>query len=257
MPIGDEKYRIFRVSDITQPSLIAIRYVLPSLKLRTVTYAVYFLAVFSLAACSQPNPTAIPSPGSESASLSVTALTASHVPIDAAEPTATASIPPSPSAVPTNTAEPTATATVPPSPSAVPTNTAEPTATVTVPPSPSAVPTNTAEPMATATVPPSPSPVPTNTAEPTATAAVPPATLGDKSPAEVYALVAPSVPFIETAAGTGSGILIEGDTLSQTTTWFGLTNLSGLSSLMGQSWRTCQLWDGIQWLTWRCWGQST
>ena len=198
------------MSDITQPSLIAIRYVLPSLKLRTVTYAVYFLAVFSLAACSQPNPTATPSPGSESASLSVTALTASHVPIDAAEPTATASIPPSPSAVPTNTAEPTATATVPPSPSAVPTNTAEPTATPTVPPSPSAVPTNTAEPTATPTVPPSPSPVPTNTAEPTATAAVPPATLGDKSPAEVYALVAPSVPFIETAAGTGSGILIEG-----------------------------------------------
>ncbi len=30
------------------------------------------------------------------------------------------------------------------------------------------------------------------------------------SPAEVYALISPSVPFIETAAATGSGILIEG-----------------------------------------------
>ncbi len=45
--------------------------------------------------------------------------------------------------------------------------------------------------------------------------------------------------------------------LSQITTLFGHTYLPGLSSLMGLSWRTCQLWDGTQWLTWRCWGQST
>ena len=101
-------------------------------------------------------------------------------------PTPTATATPTP--VPTNT--PTATATATPTP--VPTKT--PTATATATPTP--VPTNTPTATATAT----PTPVPTDTPTP-----VP---IAEMSPAEVYALISPSVAFIETTAATGSGILI-------------------------------------------------
>ena len=205
-----KKIRTVGVSGITEPLLIAIQYALSGLKSRIGMYAVCLLAAFSLAACSQQSPTETPSLGSESTSLSVTTPTASPVSIDTPELMATATTRPAPSPVPTGTPEPTATATIRPSPSPVPTDTPEPTATATIRPSPSPVPTDTPEPTATATIRPSPSPVPTDTPEPTATATIQPAPLADMSAAEVYASVAPSVPFIETAATTGSGILIEG-----------------------------------------------
>lgn len=55
---------------------------------------------------------------------------------------------------------------------------------------------------------PSPTPLPTATPQPTAT----PEQAADATPtaAEVYARVAPSMAFIETPAGTGSGVLIKG-----------------------------------------------
>ena len=70
------------------------------------------------------------------------------------------------------------------------TPTPEPTATPTT--APTATPTDTPTPAPTAT----PTPAPTPTAQLTA--------------AEVYSLVSPSIPFIETPTGTGSGVLIEG-----------------------------------------------
>ena len=70
------------------------------------------------------------------------------------------------------------------------TPTPEPTATPTT--APTATPTDTPTPTLTAT----PTPAPTPTAQLTA--------------AEVYSLVSPSIPFIETPTGTGSGVLIEG-----------------------------------------------
>ena len=81
--------------------------------------------------------------------------------------------------------EPTATPAT--APTATPTNTPTPTPTATP-----AIPTNTPTPTPTAT----PTPAPTPTAQLTA--------------AEVYSLVSPSIPFIETPTGTGSGVLIEG-----------------------------------------------
>ena len=71
-----------------------------------------------------------------------------------------------------------------------PVPTPEPTATPTT--ATPATPTNTPTPTPTAT----PTPAPTPTAQLTA--------------AEVYSLVSPSIPFIETPTGTGSGVLIEG-----------------------------------------------
>ena len=95
----------------------------------------------------------------------------------------------------TRTPEPTATHT----PEPTSTHTPEPTATRT--PEPTA--THTPEPTATHT----PEPTATSTPEPTATHTPTPAQL---SPAEVFEKVSPSIVFIETAAGTGSGVFLNG-----------------------------------------------
>jgi len=58
----------------------------------------------------------------------------------------------------------------------------------------------------TATFTPNPTNMPTNTPPPTSESTPPPASL---SAADIYALISPSVAFIETSAGTGSGVLIE------------------------------------------------
>lgn len=71
-----------------------------------------------------------------------------------------------------------------------------------VPPRTTTVPTTTTRLPATTN--------PTSTSTVPGTTAVPADTPERLSPEEVYARVAPSVPFIETANGTGSGILIEG-----------------------------------------------
>lgn len=55
---------------------------------------------------------------------------------------------------------------------------------------------------------PTATPVPTQV--PTATPIPTPTPDPELSPSEVYSLVSPSIPFIETAAATGSGVLIEG-----------------------------------------------
>ena len=99
---------------------------------------------------------------------------------------------PTPSETPSRPLEPTSQSAATPAPADTPI----PTATATATPTP--VPTNTPLPIPTATA--TPIPAPTNTPTPTS----------DLSPAEVYALISHSVPFIETAAATGSGVLIEG-----------------------------------------------
>ena len=83
-------------------------------------------------------------------------------------------------------------------PTPVPTDTPTPAVTLT----PTPVPTDTPTPAVTLT----PTPVPTDTPTPTDTP--PPTPVVEMSPAEVYAQVSPSIPFIETAAATGSGVLI-------------------------------------------------
>ena len=99
-----------------------------------------------------------------------------------------------PSPIPTGTADPTLT------PTSVPTvPTPSPTATATPEPTATQTRTPTATPMATPTA--TPTPIPTIT--PTQT----PAAL---SPAEVFGRVSPSLAFIDTPTGTGSGVLIEG-----------------------------------------------
>ena len=72
----------------------------------------------------------------------------------------------------------------------IPTPTPAPTAT----PIPSPVPTSTPTPVPTPTPAPTPAPTP----------------ILELSSAEIYARISPAVPFIETPATTGSGILIEG-----------------------------------------------
>ena len=62
--------------------------------------------------------------------------------------------------------------------------------------------TATGTPAMTPTPEPTPTPTATPTPEPTPTAQL--------TAAEVYSLVSPSIPFIETPTGTGSGVLIEG-----------------------------------------------
>ena len=129
------------------------------------------LAAIALVACGQSTPSETPVvPGRDTSP----------------SPTAT------PSPEPTTTPTPLPTAT----PSPEPTTTPTPLPTATPSPEPTATPT----PLPTAT----PSPEPTATSTPTAVPAA------EMSSAEVYALTSPSVPFIETAAATGSGILIEG-----------------------------------------------
>lgn len=90
---------------------------------------------------------------------------------------------------------PTATAALAP-----PTNTPAPTLTPTLIPSPTPAPTLTPTPIPT----PTPAPTPTPTPIPTPT---PPPVL---TPSQVFALVSPSVAFIETPIATGSAILIDG-----------------------------------------------
>ena len=77
-----------------------------------------------------------------------------------------------------------------------PTPTTAPPATPTNTPTPTSAPTATATDTPTPTVTATPTPAPTPTAQLTAT--------------EVYALVAPTIVFIETPSGTGSGVLIDG-----------------------------------------------
>lgn len=103
----------------------------------------------------------------------------------------------------TPTPEPTATPTLEPTA----THTPEPTSTHT----PEPTPTHTPEPTATSTPEPTathtPEPTATHTPEPTPTHTPAPAEL---SPAEVFEKVSPSIVFIQTAGGQGSGILLNG-----------------------------------------------
>ena len=69
-------------------------------------------------------------------------------------------------------------------------------------PTPTPVPTDTPTPTPVPTDTPTPTPVPTDTPTPKPVA--------EMSSAEVYALISPSVAFIETTVATGSGVLIEG-----------------------------------------------
>ena len=87
-------------------------------------------------------------------------------------------------------------------PTSAPTTTADPAEQTTPSPAP------TATRVAAATPAPTPTPVPAATPAPTLTPT--PAPPVEMSSAEVYARVSPSVPFIETSAATGSGVLIEG-----------------------------------------------
>ena len=98
--------------------------------------------------------------------------------------------------------EPISTPTATPIPAPTPATT--PTATPIPAPTPATTPTVTPTPEPT----PATTPIATPTPEPTPTATPVPKTT--MSAAEVYDLISPSVPFIETAAATGSGILIEG-----------------------------------------------
>ena len=80
------------------------------------------------------------------------------------------------------------------------------TATATLPtPRPSATPTPTASPIPTATLAPLPTATPIPTARPAPTPTPTPLTT-----AQLFAKLSPSVAFIETPSGTGSGALIEG-----------------------------------------------
>ncbi len=90
-------------------------------------------------------------------------------------------------------------------PTPTPPGTTAPGAAVTALPdvTPEPEPTPTTAPTST----PTPEPTPTPAAEPTATAG--PVADAALSAAEVYARVAPSVVFIETPSGTGSGVLID------------------------------------------------
>ena len=131
----------------------------------------------------EPTSTATPFP------TLITEPPASPTPSPTAIPT------PSPTPEPTATPTPTPTLTPKPTPSSTPTPSPTPTATPK--------PTATATPRPTATA--SPQPTATRPPTPTATPATSPLTA-----AEIFAQVSPSVAFIETSVGTGSGLLIDG-----------------------------------------------
>ena len=97
-------------------------------------------------------------------------------------------------------------------PTLVSTNTPISAPAPTATPRPTPVPTNTPTLVPSPTATPRPTRVPTNTPTlvPSPTATLTPTTVADMSSAEVYARVSPSIPFIETAVATGSGVLIEG-----------------------------------------------
>ena len=115
------------------------------------------------------------------------------------EPTTTPTLEPTSTSTPeptrTPTPEPTSTST--PEPTATPTPTNSPTATATA----TDTPTLTPEPTDT----PTPEPTATSTPEPTATP-----TPGPLTSVEVFDKVSPSIVFIQTVVGKGSGVLIEG-----------------------------------------------
>ena len=123
---------------------------------------------------------------------------------------------PIPTPISTNTSTPVPTETATPAPTTVPTNTPTPVPTETATPAPTTVPTNTPTPVPTETATPAPTSIPVPTATETPTPALSPIDTPtpeparEMSPAEVYAQTSPSVPFIETGAATGSGVLIEG-----------------------------------------------
>ena len=110
----------------------------------------------------------------------------------------------------TPTPEPTATPTTAPTATPTDTPTPTPTATPTPEPTPTAQMTPTPEPTATPTTAPTATPTDTPTPTPTATPTPEPTPTAQLTAAEVYSLVSPSIPFIETPTGTGSGVLIEG-----------------------------------------------
>ena len=110
----------------------------------------------------------------------------------------------------TPTPEPTATPTTAPTATPTDTPTPTPTATPTPEPTPTAQMTPTPEPTATPTTAPTATPTDTPTPTPTATPTLEPTPTAQLTAAEVYSLVSPSIPFIETPTGTGSGVLIEG-----------------------------------------------
>ena len=134
-------------------------------------------------------------------------------------PTATTG-PPVPTAAATPTPVPAVTTAPAPTPvpAATPAPPPTPVPTATLAPTPTPVPTDSPAPT--------PTPVPTATPAPTPTPT--PAPPAKMSSAEVYALVSPSVPFIETSTGTGSGVLIEGGYVITITMWSGLMKQSGV-----------------------------
>ena len=154
------------------------------------------VAAFSLAAiaCGESQPE--PAPPELAVAVSPAARPAE-------EPTSTTAPSPTPAAEPP--ASPTASPTAIPTPSTTPEPTATPTPkpTATPVPPPTATPSPTPRPTPTAT--PKPTATPTHTPESTATPTPSPLTA-----AEIFAQVSPSVAFIETSVGTGSGVLIDG-----------------------------------------------
>ena len=121
------------------------------------------------------------------------------------EPIPTATTQPANTLTPVATSTPTSSATLTPTPTAmaIATPTPEPAATPT--PEPAATPTP--EPAATPTQEPAATPTPEPAATPTPEPAATPEPL--TSP-QIFDKVSPSIAFIETVTGTGSGVLIDG-----------------------------------------------
>ena len=172
--------------------LVVVKSRFTSHLLRLGLFTAFVLASTALTACGQSTP-------SEDSLLTAGDSSQSTV---IPETTGT----PAPEATPTP--EPTDTPTPEATPTLEPTDTPTPEATLTPEPTDTPTPeaTLTPEPTDTPTPEATPTPEPTETPTPEAT----PTPEVDLSPAEVYALVSPSVPFIETTAATGSGVLIEG-----------------------------------------------
>ena len=142
-----------------------------------------FIALFTLAACANPAPTAVVEPTTISAPTETVAAVGQAEPTPVAGPTEeptpvpaqTSTSPPGPTAASkpeptaTETPLPTATPTPVPAPIETPTPTPEPTAMVTPAPEPTATPTATPAPTPEPTATSSPTPEPTTTATPTPT----------------------------------------------------------------------------------------
>ena len=156
------------------------------------------LAAIALTACGQSTPSETSAPSVEPTSLTAPTPRPTETPA----PTAT------PTPVPTETPTPVPTATPTPVPAETPTPV--PTATPTPVPTETPTPAPTATPTPVPTETPTPAPTATATLTPAPTETPTPTPLAELSPAEVYKLISPSVPFVETSAATGSGVLIEG-----------------------------------------------